>query len=196
MLPANHVPPPSRLSTSLNFIYGVTESPSNSEVQSQYSGASSEISDEAPTQARPQAYRQVFGNLRSKSNVRISEENNTYEESDQHSSVMKSASTSHGSQRHMKSASTVQMSVPDDLQTEIGSRAASEAGDSGNEADVETDFITLSPRSRQSEKIAGPEEKHRDFAKAMSERLVQAALLAGAKDNITVMVILLSAAAV
>ena len=37
------------------------------------------------------------------------------------------------------------------------------------------------------------EEIQREFARAMAERLVHAALLAGAKDNITVMVVLLPA---
>ena len=55
--------------------------------------------------------------------------------------------------------------------------------------DTYTEGITL-PESYASAPISR-EEVQREFARAMAERLVQAALLAGAKDNITATVVLL-----
>ncbi len=61
----------------------------------------------------------------------------------------------------------------------------------GNEGDVDTytDIMTM-PGSRLSVSITR-DEIHREFARAMSERLVHAAIMAGAKDNITATVVLL-----
>ncbi|XP_064646848.1 protein phosphatase 2C-like domain-containing protein 1 isoform X2 [Lineus longissimus] len=89
------------------------------------------------------------------------------------------------------------MSPNADLKTEVGSQVLDiydEGGDSGNEGDIETstDYLSFGGMlSRASEYPLTREVIQREFAKAMSEKLVQAALLAGAKDNITVMVILL-----
>ncbi|KAK3577283.1 hypothetical protein CHS0354_008376 [Potamilus streckersoni] len=84
-----------------------------------------------------------------------------------------------------------------DMLTEIGSQKdQEESGDeSGNEADFETyeDGFSM-PNVSQLSQYGGfltQEQYQREFAKRMAEHLVQAALLAGAKDNITVMVVLL-----
>ena len=81
-----------------------------------------------------------------------------------------------------------------DMVTEVGSRLGDfDNDDSGNEADVETctDGYTLPSPSRMSVHVPSREELQREHAKKMAERMVQAALLAGARDNITVMVLLL-----
>ena len=89
-----------------------------------------------------------------------------------------------------------------DMQTEIGSNfdiySDEEEGDdflddSGNEADIDTisDGLTLPSASRMADHVPTREEMQREFARKLSERLVQSAMLAGAKDNITAMVILL-----
>ena len=58
-----------------------------------------------------------------------------------------------------------------------------------DDLDTYTEGITL-PESHLLAAITR-EEVQREFARAMAERLVHAALLTGAKDNITVMVVLL-----
>lgn len=82
------------------------------------------------------------------------------------------------------------------LQIELDSNVAehSDAGnDSGNEADVDTytDGLTLPSQSQMSGRIQTRDELHREFARKMSEHLTQAALLAGSRDNVSVMVVLL-----
>ena len=84
--------------------------------------------------------------------------------------------------------------VEEDLKTENGSHVGPFEEESGNEADVDTigDFMSLPTNSRLSFNPSMTREHlQRDLSKTMAEHLVQAALLAGAKDNITVMVILL-----
>ncbi|XP_063412783.1 protein phosphatase 2C-like domain-containing protein 1 isoform X2 [Mytilus trossulus] len=82
-----------------------------------------------------------------------------------------------------------------DLKTEIGSHMGDSDGESGNEADIETygDYLSIPAFSRMS--TINPNHTrdtyHREFAKVMAEHLVQAALQAGARDNITVTIALL-----
>lgn len=82
-----------------------------------------------------------------------------------------------------------------DLKTEVGSHINDFDDESGNEADVETygDYLSIPAFSRMSQMNPNQSRDafHREFAKVMAEHLVQAALQAGAKDNITVMVTLL-----
>ncbi|CAH1789884.1 unnamed protein product [Owenia fusiformis] len=84
-----------------------------------------------------------------------------------------------------------------DLQTEVGSQIYvsddEREDDSGNEGDIDTctDFVSIPAHSRLTGIIPTKAELHREFSRMISERLVQAALLAGAKDNITAMVIML-----
>ena len=67
--------------------------------------------------------------------------------------------------------------------------------DDGNEADVETltELHSFYAKSRLSEGfgLVDKKEEYRMTAEVISERLVQSALMAGSRDNITVMVILL-----
>nr|XP_002738696.2 PREDICTED: protein phosphatase 2C-like domain-containing protein 1-like [Saccoglossus kowalevskii] len=89
------------------------------------------------------------------------------------------------------------VTIADDLQTEVGSQISfgssnDDEDDDGCDADVETltELHSFYGQSRMSE----PPYKydlHCQLAKSMGERLVHAALLAGSKDNITAMVILL-----
>ena len=73
------------------------------------------------------------------------------------------------------------------------------AHDSGNEGDVDTEIRSRRrkvrrappPVLREREEPMTRVEVHREYAKRMAERLTQAALLAGGRDNITVMVVLL-----
>lgn len=85
--------------------------------------------------------------------------------------------------------------VDEDMKTENGSHVGPFEEESGNEADVETygDFMSLPSNSRLSNYNPSMSREHfqRDLSCTMAEHLVQAALLAGAKDNVTVMIILL-----
>lgn len=83
-----------------------------------------------------------------------------------------------------------------DMRTEAGSHLGEVSeGESGNEADIDTDFDIASsfidPANTTENGDRAKDALHREYAKAMSEYLVQAALLAGAKDNVTAMVVLL-----
>ncbi|XP_061189123.1 protein phosphatase 2C-like domain-containing protein 1 isoform X1 [Saccostrea echinata] len=83
----------------------------------------------------------------------------------------------------------------EDMKTENGSHVGPYDEESGNEADVETygDFLSLPSNSRLSNYNPSMtrDQFQRDLSRTMAEHLVQAALLAGAKNNITVMVVLL-----
>ena len=81
----------------------------------------------------------------------------------------------------------------DDAESEFESLiSAILENDDGNEADVETltELQSIYAHSRLSGCPTRP-EMYRSLAQAMVERLVQSALLAGSRDNITAMVILL-----
>ncbi|XP_069107456.1 protein phosphatase 2C-like domain-containing protein 1 isoform X2 [Argopecten irradians] len=85
----------------------------------------------------------------------------------------------------------------DDMLPEMGSHVMhSDDEDSGNDADIETvtDILSIPAFSRLSNygRALSREHIQREFAKTMAEHLIQAALLAGAKDNITVTVVLLA----
>lgn len=85
--------------------------------------------------------------------------------------------------------------VDEDMKTENGSHVGPFEEESGNEADVDTygDFMSLPSNSRLSNYNPSMSREHfqRDLSRTMAEHLVQAALLAGAKDNVTAMIILL-----
>ena len=80
-----------------------------------------------------------------------------------------------------------------DMQTEIGSQNDT---DSGNEADVDSylENVSFPEAISRISMVDGPpskEQLQRNQAEFMAEHLVQAALLAGAKDNLTAIVVLL-----
>lgn len=87
--------------------------------------------------------------------------------------------------------------VDADMQTEIGSRHGDESeDDSGNEADIDSylENVSFPGGISRISMVDGPpsrEQLQRRQAQMMAQHLVQASLLAGAKDNVTVMVILL-----
>ena len=87
--------------------------------------------------------------------------------------------------------------VQADMKTEVGSNHEGEwdygvGEDSGNEADLDTEGVSFIQDPSLILETSAPtkEEIQRQYAKGMAERLCQAALLAGAKDNITVMIVL------
>ncbi|XP_067933715.1 protein phosphatase 2C-like domain-containing protein 1 [Watersipora subatra] len=65
--------------------------------------------------------------------------------------------------------------------------------DSGNEADVDTDWASTVPPNDLAVRssLSSQPSLHRHLSKLLAERLVQSALLAGAKDNISAVVVLL-----
>lgn len=65
--------------------------------------------------------------------------------------------------------------------------------DSGNEADVDTDWASTVPPNDLALRsaLSGQSNVYRYLSKLLSERLVQSALLAGAKDNISAVVVVL-----
>ena len=63
----------------------------------------------------------------------------------------------------------------------------------GNEADIDTTTDATSVL-RQELVTPSPEVLYRDFARSMAERLVQSALMARSRDNVSVMVVLLPGA--
>lgn len=77
-----------------------------------------------------------------------------------------------------------------DLNTNVGSRNSTI---SGNDVDIETsaELMTLYSRLHLGQYPPSKDEHLREFAKVLSERLVQAALMAGARENITALVVLL-----
>lgn len=83
-----------------------------------------------------------------------------------------------------------------DMQTEIGSQNGENDTDSGNEADVDSylENVSFPEAISRISMVDGPpsrEQIQRNQAEFMAQHLVQAALMAGAKDNITAMVVLL-----
>ena len=108
----------------------------------------------------------------------------------QHSTPTLSSKASSGGKRAKRY-------IDHDMQTELGSCQGDDDDDSGNEADVDTCIDNMSPFPGTISRISmtgGPvtkEQVQRNQAKMMAEHLVQAALMAGAKDNVSVMVVLL-----
>ncbi|XP_033101576.1 protein phosphatase 2C-like domain-containing protein 1 [Anneissia japonica] len=95
-----------------------------------------------------------------------------------------------------------EMHLNDDADTVKGHNADFEnmvstlmENDDGNDADIETltELHTIYTQSQLSLYHPTEKELYRNLAKNMSERLVQSALLAGSRDNISVIVILLPA---
>lgn len=87
--------------------------------------------------------------------------------------------------------------VDADMQTEIGSCHDDGSGDdSGNEADIDSylENVSFPGGISRISMVDGPpsrEQMQRNLAQMMAQHLVQAALLAGAKDNTSVMIVLL-----
>ena len=93
-----------------------------------------------------------------------------------------STSNCHGNQNHHD----------DDLRTEAGSHIGSCEESSEHDGDIEhEDNLSIPIYSRPSSCAPSQDDVRREYAKSMAEHLVQAALLGGSKNNITVMVILL-----
>jgi len=79
-----------------------------------------------------------------------------------------------------------------DLNTEIGSQKSETTNDQSLFCDLGEDYISMPVHSEVEEDVPKtPQDFRREKAKEMAEQLTQAALLAGSKNNITVMVLLL-----
>ena len=79
-----------------------------------------------------------------------------------------------------------------DLVTETGSQMENFSDDeSGNDGDLDTITEYTLPEDFSAMRIPTREELHREYARVLSNRLTQAAIMAGSRNNITVMVILL-----
>ncbi|XP_005099163.1 protein phosphatase 2C-like domain-containing protein 1 [Aplysia californica] len=79
-----------------------------------------------------------------------------------------------------------------DLHTEIGSHLSETTDDISLHRDLGEDYLSVPIHSQVEEgEPQTPEGFRRELAKNMAEHLTQAALLAGSRDNITVMVLLL-----
>lgn len=111
--------------------------------------------------------------------------------------TMQSHSTPTGSPSKDSSNKRSRRYVDADMQTEIGSRHGDDSeDDSGNEADIDSylENISFPGGISRISMVDGPpsrEQLQRRQAQMMAQHLVQAALLAGAKDNVTAMVVLL-----
>jgi hypothetical protein len=127
-------------------------------------------------------------------------ENDTSKESGEKKSADGKTNQSHstptGSPSKESSNKRSRRYVDADMQTEIGSRNGDDSDDSGNEADIDSylENISFPGGISRISMVDGPpsrEQIQRRQAQIMAEHLVQAALLAGAKDNVTAMVVLL-----
>ncbi|KAK3083234.1 hypothetical protein FSP39_017441 [Pinctada imbricata] len=168
LLPCNFIPPPSKISTTLQPLLAETNTQAN-------------VTPNLPTPRRVSFSRdsldaQNYRGMSPRTSTMISDK-------------IKS-SMSPGLGRLDEPAEEVQTDVSSNIeQDELN------GDDSGNEADVETygEYLSLPSNSRLSNynPAMTRDQYHRQFSRTMAEHLVQAALLAGAKDNITAMVILL-----
>ena len=83
------------------------------------------------------------------------------------------------------------LTIEVDLKTEVGSRTGRDDDDDDVKLTADGDHVSIPVHSDFSS-VRGEmthEEVKRDLARCMAEHLVQAALLAGSRDNISVMVV-------
>ena len=83
------------------------------------------------------------------------------------------------------------LTIEVDLKTEVGSRTGHDDDDDDVKLTADGDHVSIPVHSDFSS-VRGEmthEEVKRDLARCMAEHLVQAALLAGSRDNISVMVV-------
>lgn len=178
MFPDHHVPSPSQISSTVNrLLLGprsqTTPSDLNSDVDTDYMAANRKEAERQMTaKVDAQGSRQGIlrpstqQSIKSKSAVSIQE---VGKESEKSSPVPS------------KNDFNENVSLPESC------------SGNGNEADVDTvytDAKTLEVLSQISGQALTREEIQREYSKILAERLIQAALLAGAKDNLTVMVVL------
>ncbi|KAJ8310944.1 hypothetical protein KUTeg_011504 [Tegillarca granosa] len=168
LLPSNYIPPPSKISSTLKPLIEESNAKENEQ-----------------TQMPMQTPRRVsFG-----SNQQPNIEQTPLAELKKENQLEDDIKSLHSNKSSMTPRS-------DDGMDQDRSSPVDRFGDeSGNEADIETyaDFLSIPTNSRLSNygNFLTREQLYREIAKTMAEHLVQAALLAGSRDNITVNIVLL-----
>ena len=168
MIPSNHQPPPSRISLTVEALMGRKPSASHSFSRSQ-SVLTADITAATEMPVEPPASVPI-------SNVRPPSCNTNAMERFLSNSVAKAGSQHVG---NLDEASTMI-----DMTTEVGSHADGMSEDGDIDTYTEISLPEQGPAGTR-------EEMLRHFSRAMAERLTQAALLAGSRNNISVMVLLL-----
>ncbi|KAJ8319965.1 hypothetical protein KUTeg_001552 [Tegillarca granosa] len=162
LLPSNYIPPPSKISSTLKPLIEESNAKENEQ-----------------TQMPMQTPRRVsFG-----SNQQLNIEQTPLAELKKENQLEDDIKSLHSNKSSMTPRS-------DDGMDQDRSSPVDRFGDeSGNEADIETyaDFLSIPTNSRLSNygNFLTREQLYREIAKTMAEHLVQAALLAGSRDNIT-----------
>ena len=201
MLPANQIRAPSHMSTTLNLL--LAEENMKSQMLSSVSGSQSTITADSTARSVRTAKSKISEDLMSitsagqdhrasMSQVRP----DTCESTRSHVSFKKdlvSGGNVIPEHEETQGETSSVKAEQDDMEQESYLDDEYSEHESGHEGDVDTatDFTSLPGLSRLSGRVPTKDEIRREFAKCMSERLVQATLLAGSHDNITVMVILL-----
>ncbi|XP_071100744.1 LOW QUALITY PROTEIN: protein phosphatase 2C-like domain-containing protein 1 [Haliotis cracherodii] len=187
MLPTHHVPPPSSMSCSLRPLLDEIE---NNEKAKQAEAMRATFN-------KPDSRKVSFSNhdlehgdlpdieveasMKELSNICQSEGDDMSENAQATSTPVE----------EIKTGQVTGLTIEADLKTEIGSHVE-DASDLDQGHDLDPDYLTLPVHADIPDHVPETEEeKQRELAKNMAEYLVQAALLAGAKDNISVMVMLL-----
>lgn len=166
MLPCNYIPGPSRLSTSLKMLLEEAQ----------------QLQREATEESKSTGRKVSFTRFKNGQNGNTS----NLTKPGSATSILAPSTLSEGHKRD------------DDLEKDESFPGLDhfEGDDSGNEGDIDTDneMMSLPSYSRlsiNSSANLSHNAVQRELAKAMAEYLTQAALLAGAKDNVTVTIILL-----
>ncbi len=182
LLPTNYLPAPSYISTAVNNLYF--------DNMSQILSRSQSVNTAEITAANEMAFNMkhmsiVSGTRESRPN---SQDITHRQNLPQYVSSSRKASLFSGmSQANVDDASSNMA----DIITETGSAVDNFSDDeSGNEADLDT-FTEYTLPEQYAIHVPTREEMRREFARMMSDRLTQAAIMAGTRDNITVMVMLL-----
>ncbi|XP_067687569.1 protein phosphatase 2C-like domain-containing protein 1 [Haliotis asinina] len=185
MLPTHHVPPPRSVSSSLQ--------PLLDEIENNEKAKQAEV---------------MRDNLSKDDSRKVSFSNNDLEQGDlpdidvescskelsnicQSEDGVSDAQATSTPVEEIKTGQVNTLTIEADLRTEIGSHVE-DTSDLDQGHGLDPDFLTLPVHADIPDHVPETlEEKQRELAKNMAEYLVQAALLAGAKDNISVMVMLL-----
>ncbi|XP_064598379.1 protein phosphatase 2C-like domain-containing protein 1 [Liolophura sinensis] len=194
LLPSNRIPPPDRISSSLKLFISTL-----SEVSRCPSAATTQQKDiirsrrqHAPSLSSTEA---ELSPRWEKEHKKVISKPGDGERDDIPEEVESMGDRSRSGQVDNENLPGGHVGYHGDMYTEEGSGMGDNSdNESGHDGDIDTvgDRTSCPALSRLSDNIpTSQEEAQREVAKAMAEYLVQAALLAGAKDNITVFVVLL-----
>ena len=175
MLPGNQIPPPSKLSNSLGILFG-RGTGGSSETSGSNAQSRRSVSERAASEG---AANKPPGFTGTKKDAQVTDEKGTEDAAASEKAVSHTA----------KLEET--LNVPADLKTEAGSQYG-DMEDPSLGLPGDQDMVTLPVHSQLHLGSQGSvKERRRELAQLMAEHLVQAALLAGSRNNITVMVALL-----